>query len=80
MFKKNSDGNFISEHKAGTQFQQGTKFVMGGNVFTILEAFESDNTPMRRLRSATGDADEIIMLSSLQRDADLSGDFKIMQD
>ena len=70
MFIKNSQGDASKVKK----FAKGTKFMLGGKLWTIKEAFLSDNTEMRRMYSDGGD-DEIIMLNTLEQDVSMSKDF-----
>ena len=74
MLIKSSDGN-LGESK----FAKGCKFVMGGMVWVVKEELYSDNTPMRRIANDAGD-EEITMLSTLEKDAGLSEDFKIIEE
>ena len=63
MFIKNSSGDASIIKK----FCKGEEFMWGGSKWKIIEAFISDNTEMRRMRSDSGD-DEIITLTELLRE------------
>lgn len=81
MFKKNSNGNFVSSKTSetnGEQFEKDTKFEMDGDLYVVMEAFESDNTPMRRIRNRSTSVDEIITLVELKKDARLSKSFNVI--
>lgn len=83
MFKKNSNGNFVSSKTSETNeepFEKNTKFEMDGDLYLVMEAFESDNTPMRRIRNLSTNNDEILTLIELQKDMRLSKSFKLMED
>lgn len=83
MFKKNSNGNFVSNKTAEENtesFSKGKTFEMNGDLYKVIEAFESDNTPMRRIRNLSYNTDEISTLVELQKDARLSKSFKEIYD
>ena len=79
MFKKNSDGNYMSKNAQGDQFPKNTEFVLDEELFTVTEAFETDNTPCRRIRSKSTGEDTIMTLYDLQRDSERSKGFAIVK-
>jgi len=53
--------------KKPARFAKGRKFTLDNKLWIVLEEFEADNTPMRRVRADNGD-EEIVTVLTLDRD------------
>jgi hypothetical protein len=68
MFKKSGSSKdviVVTENK----FSVGNKICLGGVNWTIMEAFDADNTEMRKITNVAGD-EEIMTLATLIKDAE----------
>ena len=67
MFKKSISSQGVRVI-TGNKFSVGNKVCLGGVDWTIMEAFDADNTEMRKITNVAGD-EEIMTLATLIKDA-----------
>lgn len=66
-FKKTSTVGGI-EVVGKNNFPNGARYLIGDTVYVVIECFESDNAPMRRVLNQSSGDQEILMLKALQGD------------
>ena len=67
MFKKSISSKGVRVI-TGNKFSVGKIVCLSGVNWTIIEAFDADNTEMRKIKNTAGD-EEIITLATLVKDA-----------
>jgi hypothetical protein len=65
-----------AKQRRAYDFPQGVRFLMNGEVYYVRKAFSEMNTQMRQLHGLV--SDEIVMLSSLQKEAEEDEDFTVL--
>jgi hypothetical protein len=57
-------------------FRPGQRFMIDGTIYTVVKAFNADNTEMREITSSYGDR-EVVTVQTLRKDSGEKG-FKMM--